>query len=201
MRERKKERGKDGKRAHATTLSFFHSFSLSRSRRGFTLLELIIYLGIVGLVLSTATLFAFEFVSTQAKSSALEEVNRNARYAIARIGVEIREASDLNIGASTFNTHPGVLSLGTLIGGTDPTVFTASSATLNVQQGVGPVLPITSSKVDVTEFIVEDVSVTGKTKAIRVRLKLKSRATLQEAVADTTVETTAKIKKNDGFSN
>lgn len=177
--------------------------SKSTDQRGFTLLELVIYIAVVGLVLVSATMFSFEFAASQAKSAALEEVNRNARFAVSRIAAEIREAADLNAGSSVFGSNPGTLSLATATGATDPTVFTVTGGTLNIRQGAGPVLPLTSSKVDVTEFTLENLSTAGKTKAVRVRLKVKTRdaAGLQEVAAETVVETTAKLHKNDGFSN
>jgi prepilin-type N-terminal cleavage/methylation domain-containing protein len=176
---------------------------LRRSQRGFTLIELVIYLGIVGLVLVSATLFAYEFVASQSKAAAYEEVNRNARYAIARIGLEIREASDLNVGASTLGSSPSTLSLASASGPINPTVFTVSSGALNIQQGAGAVTPVTNAQVEVTEFLVEDLSVSGKTKILRVRLgvKAKNPSDLVDVRAETVVETTAKIRKNDGFAN
>ncbi|MEK9152858.1 MAG: prepilin-type N-terminal cleavage/methylation domain-containing protein [Patescibacteria group bacterium] len=170
--------------------------------RGSTLLELMMYIAIVALVLTAATSFAFEFALTRAKTLALEEAGRNARFAISRIATEVREASDINIGASTFGSNPGTLSIATVVGANDPTVFSVSGTTLNVKQGAGAVLPLTSPKVQVSEFIVTNLSTTGKTKIFRIHLRLISTnpSALQTFDADYTFETTAQVQKADGFS-
>lgn len=174
-----------------------------RSQKGATLLEFLIYIGLIGTVLATATSFAVEFVNAQAKVAALAEAVRNARFAVSRMEIEIREAADVNAGSSVFGSDPGTLSLATSSGATDPTVFTVSGGALHIQQGSGPVLPLTSSKVDVQEFTVENLSTAGRTKAVRIHLKVRSRnpSSLVEQSAETTVESTVRVEAKDGFSN
>ncbi|MEY4744381.1 MAG: hypothetical protein RL272_326 [Candidatus Parcubacteria bacterium] len=171
--------------------------------RGATLLEFLVYVAIIGVVLTTATSFAVEFVNAQAKAAAIAEAVRNARFAASRMEIEIREASDVNAGSSVFGSNPGTLSLATANVGTNPTVFTVSGGALNVQQGGGAVIPLTNSKVDVQEFTVENVSTAGKTKAIRIHLKVaaKNAGNLVEQAASTVVESTVRIESKDGFSN
>lgn len=175
--------------------------------RGFTIIEFIIYLAIVATTLVSATYFAFEFISTQRKSEAIQEVNRNLRLAITRLGIEMREASDVNTGASTFDSSAGVLSLASATVGANPTLFCVTSGTLRISQGdatcdaTDPAL--TSSRVTVTDFTLNNLSTAGRTKAVRARLTLEyvNTSNLQELVATATAETTAIINKNDGFSN
>lgn len=173
-----------------------------RDERGATLLEFLIYIAIVGVVVSSALLFAIEFVASASKASAMSEVSRNARFASARIAAEIRGATAVNAGASVFDIHPGTLSLATASGPTNPTVFTVTDGVLTVQQGVGAVLPLTSSKVEITDFTVENLSNGNKTKEIRVSVTATFRNTgnLTELRAETTVKTTARVHKDDGFA-
>lgn len=181
----------------------FHRPQCIGRTAGFTLIELIIYLGMVAFVLVAATQFAFELAITSAKTAALEETSRNARFAVARIAAEIREASDVNLGSSTLGVNPSTLSLATANGATNPTIFSVSGTTLNIQQGAGPALPLTNSKVQVVDFTVTNLSTTGRTKAFRIALRLvfTNPTSLQQFAADYTFETTAKIQKADGFSN
>ena len=80
-----------------------------QEERGFTLLEALVYMLITGVVLSFATFFFFQLVTTQAKSAAIAEVTRNARFALTRVAIELREAQRINFGASTFGSSPGTL--------------------------------------------------------------------------------------------
>jgi hypothetical protein len=115
----------------------------------------------------------------------------------------VREASDINAGSSMLGASPSTLSLASGNPSIDPTVFSVSGGALMIQQGAGPATPITSPKVEVTEFLVEDLSVSGRTKILRILLRLEATnpSDLIEVDAETVVETTARVRKNDGFSN
>lgn len=178
-----------------------HRRQSAAADRGATILEFLVYIAVVGMVLVSATLFALEFASAQAKQAAFSEVARNGQYALARMGIEVREASGINAGSSTFGTTPGALSLSKASAGIDPTVFSVSSGALSIQQGTGAVTPLTSSKVQVTEFIVDDVGTSGRTRAVRVRLKLRfvNTSSWQQYQAESTFEDTYRVEKGDGF--
>lgn len=174
---------------------------------GFTIIEFVIYIALVGAVLVAVTGFAFEFVAAQAKAQALQEVNRNARLAISRIGLEVREATDLNAGDSTFGSHPGVLSLETGSVATDPTIFCVTAGVLRVSQGDAacdasdPAL--TSDLVTVSSFTVDNASTSGRSKFVRVSVTVEytNPSAISEFSATTTLQTTAILHKNDGYSN
>lgn len=178
-----------------------------RQSNGFTLIELVVYLGVISFTLVTATMYAFEFAATRVKAAALQEVNRNGRLVLSRIALDIREASDINVGGSTFGANPSVLSLAMASAPSNPTIFCVTGTTLRVSLGdasctsADPAL--TTSKVLVSEFTVTDLSVAGKTKTYRIHLLLNaaSGSAPIEVQASQTFETTATIMRNDGFSN
>lgn len=171
-------------------------------RRGFSLVEMIVYLGIVSSVLVSATLFAAEFAAIRLKAELYREVQRNAVLAVQRIEVEMREASSVDVGGSTFG-DPGVLSVHTDVAGNDPTVFSVTDGVLYVQRGVGPQLPLTSSKVEVRNFDVENVSNTGRTRAVRTKLTVGSVGgqLFKDVEAEVTLYATGRVRIGDGFEN
>lgn len=171
--------------------------------KGTTILEFLLYIAIVGLVLVTVVRFMADFSSSQAKAAALAEASHNARFALSRIEAELREASDLNVGSTVFDVHPGTLSLATASAPANPTVFAIVNGALTVQQGAGLALPLTNSRVEVTSFVLRDVSVAGRTRAVRITLTLRHRNTgnLSEFDAETTVETTVRVHARDGFGS
>lgn len=173
------------------------------SERGATILEFLIYVALIGVILVSVTRFAAEFVSTQAKARAVNEVAQNARFAMARMEAEIRGSTGVNAGASTFGSSPGTLSVSMASAGVDPTIFTLTSGALTVKQGTGPVLPLTNGRVEVLEYQVDNVSVTGKTRAVRLHLRVKHKnpGGLEELNAETIVETTVRIPLIDGFGS
>lgn len=169
--------------------------------RGTTILEFLVYVGIIGLVLVTATLFMAEVIHSGAKVDAGAEAAWNGRFAASRVAAEIREATGLNVGSSVFGSHPGTLSLATGVPATDPTVFTVTAGALTMQQGANPAVPLTNGKVEVTDFVVDDVSVAGRTRAVRIRLvtRAKNADELTEQRAEVKIETTVRLQSNDGF--
>ena len=72
-----------------------------KTERGFTFIELILYVSIVTIILSAIVPFAWSAVETGVKSAVQQEVNANARYVSERIKYEIRNANSIT---SIFNT-------------------------------------------------------------------------------------------------
>jgi type II secretory pathway pseudopilin PulG len=172
-------------------------------QKGFTLLEAIIYIALIGFVLTSVTMFSYEFVTGQAKAAALEAVAREGRFANSRMAIEVRSAASIDVASSTFGSHPGELTLETDDAGTDPTVFSVTDGTLYIQQGAGPQLALTSSAVNVTDFTVDNLSSGTKTKAVRISLTLEyvNVGNLTDLAAESTYLVTARVRKNDGFSD
>jgi len=173
------------------------------NQRGSTLIEFIIYVGLIAVVLTTAVMLMAEMLRAQAKSTALAEASRHARFGMSRVLAEIREADSVNVGSSTFGANPGTLSLATTSGGTNPTVFTVASGALMVQQGAGSPIALTGGNVTVSDFTVTNLSVTGRSKVVRVRLTVTSSggSNFTDQTATVTFEGTARVQSRDGFSN
>lgn len=169
-------------------------------RRGFTLLELLIYIAIISVVLIVATKLSSQVLAVKAKSTALSEVNRNARFVMDRIVTEVGEADAIAAG-TVFGTNPGRLELTVTDLGNSPTVFAVTDGTLTVQLGSGPALPLTSSQVTVTGFTLQDMSRQPGTRSVAVSLELQYRSDVSEYSAKTSTQATARIKRRDGFGN
>ncbi|MBI4117663.1 MAG: hypothetical protein HY453_01110 [Parcubacteria group bacterium] len=140
---------------------------------GFTLIELIIYTLLVSGIMVTLTNLALDIVSASQKARAKQEVQQNARLLMNRILYEIRTANDLNTGSSTFDTHPGVLSLAKDSGSLDPTVFDVSAGVSRITQGVGSAVELTSDKVTVTNLVFKNKSISGRTKNIKIEITVQ----------------------------
>lgn len=62
--------------------------------KGFTLIELIIYIAIVAMVLVIASGFAWNIIEGKVKSTAYQEVQQNARFAMEKVSRELRAGTD-----------------------------------------------------------------------------------------------------------
>lgn len=143
-----------------------------QDQRGITLIEVLIYIVFVSIISFTFVNFALDVVTTAQKSRVRQEVQQNVRFALQRIAQEIRASNGLNVGSSTFDTHPGVLSLATDDAGTDPTVFDVSSGVLRITEGVGAAEPLTLDTLDVTNLVFKNFSVTNRTTNIKATLTI-----------------------------
>ena len=67
-----------------------------KDKKGFTLLEAIIYIAIVSAILTVAIFFAWEIIGNQTKSIVITEVNQNSRYILERVARDTRQAVAIN---------------------------------------------------------------------------------------------------------
>jgi type II secretory pathway pseudopilin PulG len=65
-------------------------------KKGFTLIEAILYLAIAGTVLYFISGFAFNAIFGKAKIETVQEVNQNSRAVLDDIGKAISVATDIN---------------------------------------------------------------------------------------------------------
>ncbi len=169
-----------------------------RNQKGFTIVETIIYVAIIGVFMSTVILFGISAVQTAEKAVVAQEVQQNARFAMERVVREVRGAEALNIGLSTFANVSGVLALDVSTGGNTPTVFDLDAGRLRVTQGANPSVYLTTDDVEVTEFRVENRSVSGRTENVQIILTIQSAAGSGIVYnATTTLQSSAVIRKRE----
>lgn len=143
-------------------------------KQGFTLVEFILYISIVGVILVSFMYFMIDLNSSHAKSDAIADVQHNSRFAMERIMYEIRNAVDINIGgASVFDVNPGRLSLKTSDPNTNPTVIDLAGTTLQIKQGAGAARPLTASKIEITKLLFSNLSQTGAPGNIKVIIEVR----------------------------
>lgn len=137
-------------------------------KRGFTLIETILYVGILGLMASSLALFGFSVGSSRTKTAAAEEVNANIRTAFDVLASRVRSSNGVIDVFSVFGSDPGAIALGMPDPAKNPTVFrlNADDGVLEIKEGAGPWMPLTSSAVRVTNFIFEKASAPGMPESI-----------------------------------
>lgn len=128
---------------------------LSR-QHGFTLLELLLYIGISSTVLIGGTLFLAAMLSARVKSQVVNEVEQQGSIVMHNLFEAIRDAQAVN--APALGVSAGSLSLDVYNASNDPTVFDVSAGVLRITEGAGPALVLTNSRVTVSDFTVHNVS-------------------------------------------
>src|SRR5258708_24655199 len=116
-------------------MSFFQKI---QRHRGFTLIELILYLGIVTMLMTAIIPFACNIIEGGVKSATNHEIFTQGQYVADRITYEIRNASGINY------VNPAQISLATTNPATNPTIISLNSGVINIQQGTSSPYAINS---------------------------------------------------------
>ena len=82
-------------------------------KKSFTLIEVLIYIAVLAIIVSVASSFFLWVIRANTKTKAMREVLDNTRRAMEIMTYEIKEAESIYVPTSTFDSHPGQLSLET----------------------------------------------------------------------------------------
>lgn len=151
-----------------------YKFKILNSRTGFSLIETIIYIGIISIVLVSFVSFSINVSDSRDKTFSIQEVQANSRVALDIISQKIRSATGVNISSSVFNLHPGVLSLVMASSTLNPTIISlaTSSYGLQIKEGVADPVLITSSRVGVSNLVFTNLTGTSTRKNIGVNFTI-----------------------------
>ncbi|PIR93807.1 hypothetical protein COT97_04605 [Candidatus Falkowbacteria bacterium CG10_big_fil_rev_8_21_14_0_10_39_11] len=115
---------------------------------GFTLIELILYIGILSVIMGAVATLLFTFMQLRAKNQVIGEVEGQGTAAIEYISQGIRNSQAIT--SPTIGTSGSSLILDVVDAGNDPTTFSLSGTTLQVQFGAGSAIDLNSSVVEVS---------------------------------------------------
>lgn len=143
-------------------------------RRGFSFIELIMYIAIVAVFVSGAILFGVNVTEGRIKGNVQQEVADNLRLAVARISFEIRNASSIT------SVTAGTLTLANTDATRNPTVIGTSGGRIYVQFGssgtcsVAGACPITGNLVTSTLAFTNLTNIATTTKNVRFTVTVAS---------------------------
>ncbi len=169
-----------------------------RQGGGFTLVELLLYISLVAIFVSAATVSLLDIILGSTKSSIQQEVQENLRYASQRIQFEIRNADTINPGSS-FGTNL-VLNPATVVSfvsssPNNPTEIRVSEGILQIKQGSGDWTALTSSTLEVEELVFTDLSDTGSENVrFTVTVRYRNPDVRSEWEKEATFETAAQLR-------
>ncbi|MEK7573854.1 MAG: prepilin-type N-terminal cleavage/methylation domain-containing protein [Patescibacteria group bacterium] len=172
-------------------------FRASNSHKGFTLIELILYISILTTILSAIVPFAWSAIQTGVKSAVGQEVNTNARYISERIKYEIRNANSIT---SITNTSCSVNSIELNTTNNAITVIDISGGKIRIRYGaLGTPVNLNSDNTSVSCLTFTDyTSGDAKTKHIQFTINIAASfaAARQEYQDSIVVEGSAEVRSN-----
>lgn len=139
------------------------------ANQGFTLIELILYIALITIFISSAILLAWDIIYGRVKSSVQQEVTQNLRLASKRIIYEVRNATDITLVEDTRLC---------LSSDRNPLVFYLSSDRLMIGWGGSCTLStqnyaLTSNQVTVSTLDFDDLSISNS-KNIQFTITIES---------------------------
>ena len=165
----------------------FHTRSRSASG-GYSLIETVVYVALFVLLAAVlvGTLYGMDSAYRQIRAN--DDLLDSAELSMGRMMLEIRSATGIDTGASTFGTSPGVLTLNSLdASGAPKTVkFDLSSGALEVLDStVGTPADLTGGQVEVTSLVFRDIATTATSSAVRVEATFTSLRAPATSVTET----------------
>jgi type II secretory pathway pseudopilin PulG len=147
-----------------------------KDQRGVTLVELVVYITIVGVIMVTMVSFMMNLITSRSKISAVSEVLANARLIQDRLNDAARHAEGINVGGSTFGVDPGVLSLNMVDVGVDPTVFslTSDDGQFQINEADGGNVLVSSNDVKITNLVFSNLTTVEDIGIIQVKFTVTS---------------------------
>lgn len=142
--------------------------------RGFTLVETIIYIAIIGFVATSFIYFGVAISDYRAKAYVVQEAQTNLRMALDVISKKIRSANDVNIEQSIFDADPGVLSLSMDDVDKNPTVISLDQddGILQITEGTSSPVAIISNEVKVSNLVFKNLTSTSSIENIGAEITL-----------------------------
>ena len=134
--------------------------------RGFTLVEFIIYVGILSIVLVLITGFLWTIVLGNIKETSFLEIQQNARFALAKIIHETKKATGINSAGDNF------LSLQMADPNLNPTVFDVDGGKLRITQGTNGPYDLTSDQVIVSALTFTNLSYPDTPGTIQIEMTI-----------------------------
>jgi len=179
-------------------------FNNLNNNRGFTFIELILYVSIVTIMLTSIIPFAWSIIGSGVKSSTQQEVFSQARYVSERLKYEIRNATGIDVASSNFDVNLANNSSQKLrlteqspVNTLDISVTTAGQAQLDPGNDVPYTINSTDTKVTDLTFT-NYTSSDNKTKHIGFTLTIISNysGSRQEFKETVTLQSSAEVRSN-----
>lgn len=141
-----------------------------QQRRGFTLLEVVLYSAIVSLIVFSITTSLVILLQTREKSQTLLNLKEEGSHVLQTIVRSIENARGINSPAAGGSA--ATLSLTMTNGAANPTVFQQSGGAMMISEGSGGNVSLTSSKMIISNLTFTNVSAAGTPGIIRVQFTI-----------------------------
>ena len=139
-------------------------------KRGVTLVELLLYVGISSSILLLASLLLASILEARVKNETVAEVEGQGRFVMELI---VRAARNSRSITAPVPTATGAsLTLNVVSTSQNPTVFSLSSGTIRITEGAGAPISLTNARVAASALLIENRSRAGTPGTVRISFTL-----------------------------
>ncbi len=155
-----------------------------KKTQGFTLVEMILYVGIFAVVLSLIVQLFWQVQITESRTRLNREVKVNMAQAMELMKDTVRNSNTVDEGASTFLSHPGTLTVDNALD-TEFDTYTKnvtlgdeeiSIRKLRMTEGFNS-YDVTSDHVDVTNFVITNKTAASGPDSVQIELTIEAVST------------------------
>lgn len=143
----------------------------NNKQRGFTLLELLLYVSIMGMVMLATVTFFGTVTSARVKNQSIAEVNDQGVQAMDLMLQIIRNASSITTPAAAGSGASLTLVVPT--SSLSPTIFNLSGTALQIKEGAATAVSVTSSDVQITSITFKNLTRAGTKGIVQVSFVMK----------------------------
>lgn len=140
------------------------------NEKGYTLIELLLYVTIVGTLLVAVSIFFAMTSESRIKNQSIVEVDQQGTFVMEYIASTVRNADSIT--APTAGGTGASLTLAVPTGPLSPTVFDLNGTTLQVTEGASAAIALTNSKVQVTSLAFKNLSRASTPGVVQISLTL-----------------------------
>jgi prepilin-type N-terminal cleavage/methylation domain-containing protein len=145
--------------------------SYCKKKNGFTLVELLVYIGILAIVITSVVSTMFFVISTREKAKTINEIESQGALVMQLITQSIRNSEGVN--SPEVGNNNNTISLSVSEQQDSPTVFDINNGVLRVKKGSQTEVDLTSSRVIASNLDFYNVSRTDTENIIKVEFQLE----------------------------
>lgn len=157
-----------------------------RNNTGLTLIEILIYLSILGVFITSAFLLANQAIENAEWVRIKTETAANAEFVIRKIDWAMADAKKVN--SPALNASSSWFSIDKFASSSNPIVFSLNNGRITLSKASGPEIDLTNNNVQVNDFSAEHLSVPGSSSTLKIKLTVENKP-LGRFNASTTIQT------------
>lgn len=152
-----------------------NTFNKKKLNRGFTIMEVLIYVFILGIISVAIITASLAVMSSFNKTKITRNILESGNNTLERITREIRQSNSVDVANSSLGSNPGVLMLNSTDGAGSPKTirFIIENGALNIYQNGSLTGNLLNQNVNITNLIFRRIS-TGEGEAVKIEMTLSN---------------------------